>query len=112
MPRFKRLKSVFFVDTMFATKYNSTKVNKCFQVFASDKCYVDVYYMKYQDEFETIFHWLCKEVGTPIDLILCGFSYYKIRKDELAFSILYHNIGMRVCMRHSFIWLFGFFGKF
>ena len=46
MLRFKRLESVFFTDTMFATKNKSTRSNKCWQVFVCDKSYVVVYIMK------------------------------------------------------------------
>ena len=74
MLRYKRLQSVFFTDTMFATKHKSTRGNKCCQVFVSDKGYIAVYPMKSQDEFETALHWFCKEIGVPVDLILDGFS--------------------------------------
>ena len=43
MLRYKRLESVFFTDTMFATKHKSTRGNKCCQVFVSDKGYIAVY---------------------------------------------------------------------
>ena len=72
--RFKQLKSVFFADTMFASKCKSKKVNKCCQFFASDKYYVAVYQMKSQDEFKTALHWFCKEVDVSVDLILDVFS--------------------------------------
>ena len=74
MLRHKRLQSVFFTDTMLAYKHKFAKGNKCCQVFASDKSYIDVYPMKSQDEFETALNWFCKEVGVSVDLILDGFS--------------------------------------
>ena len=40
MLRHKHLHSVFFADTMFATKYKSTKDNKYCQDFASDKGHI------------------------------------------------------------------------
>ena len=33
--------------------------------------------MKSQDEFETSLHWVCKEVGVLIDLIVDGFRAKK-----------------------------------
>ena len=74
MLRYRRIQSVFFTDTMFASKHKSTRGNKCCQVFVSDKGYVAVYPMKSQDEFETALHWFCKEIGVPVELILDGFS--------------------------------------
>ena len=74
MLRHKRLQSVFFTDTMLASKHKSAKGNKCCQVFVSDKGYIDVYPMKSQDEFETALNWFCKEVGVSVNLILDGFS--------------------------------------
>ena len=48
MLRHKRLESVFFTITMFATKYKYTRGNKCCQAFVSDKGYIAVYPMKSQ----------------------------------------------------------------
>ena len=76
MLRFKRLQSVLFTDTMFATKHKSTKVNKCCQVFVSDEGYI-VHPMKYQDEFETALHWFCTEFGVLVNMIVDGFSTQK-----------------------------------
>jgi len=60
MLRCKRLESVFFSETMFATKHKSTRGNKCCQVFISDKDCIALYPMESQDEFETTLHWFCK----------------------------------------------------
>ena len=47
MLRYRRLQSVFFTDTMFATpKAKSTRGYTCCQVFVSDKIFVAVYPMK------------------------------------------------------------------
>ena len=70
MLRYKRLESVFFSYTMFATKHMSTRGNKCCKVFVSDKGYVAAYPMKSQDEFKTVLHWFYKEVGILVDLIV------------------------------------------
>ena len=57
MLRYRRIQSVFFTDTMFATsKAKSTRGNTCFQVFVSDKGFVAVYPMKSQSDFETALH--------------------------------------------------------
>ena len=72
MLRCKCLESVFFSDTMFATKHKSTRGNKRCQEFVSDKGYTAVHPMKSQSEFETALHWFCKEVG-----IVNGFSIQK-----------------------------------
>ena len=77
MLRYKRLQSVFYTDTMFASKHKSTRGNKCCQVFVSDKGYVATYPMKSQQEFQAALHWFCKEVGVPVDLIIDGFSAQK-----------------------------------
>ena len=71
MLRYRRIQSVFFTDTMFATpKAKSTRDYTCCQVFVSDKGFVAVYPMKSQAEFQTALHWFCKEVGVPVDLVV------------------------------------------
>ena len=77
MLRCKSLESVFFSDTMFATKHKSTRVNQHWQVFVSDKGYVVVYPMNSQDEFDTSLRWFYKEVGVTVDLIVDAFSSQK-----------------------------------
>ena len=68
---------MFFTATLFPTKHKSTRGKKYCKVFVRDKSYVTVYPMKSQDEFETDLHWFCKEVGVPVDLIVCEFSAQK-----------------------------------
>ena len=71
MLQYRRIQSVFFTDTMFATpKAKSTQGYTCCQVFVSDKGFVAVYPMKSQAEFQTALHWFCKEVGVPVDLVV------------------------------------------
>ena len=72
MLRYRRLQSVFFTDTMFALKHQSTRRNVCCQVFVSDKGFVAVYPMKSQKEFPTALHWFCKQVGVPDSLVADG----------------------------------------
>ena len=90
MLRCKHIQIVFFTDTMFATKHKSRKVNKCCQVFASDKGYISAWPMKSQDEFDTAFHYFFKEVGIPVDLIEDGFSAQ--RKPSVKRS--HHQVGI------------------
>jgi hypothetical protein len=50
--RYKKIKSFFFTDTLFATKgAKSTRGNICAQLFASDKGFVVVYPMKDQRSY-------------------------------------------------------------
>ena len=73
MLRYRRIQSVFFTDTMFATpKSKSKRGNTCCQVFVSDKGFVAVYPMKSQEEFPTALHWFCKQIGVPQSLIVDG----------------------------------------
>ena len=69
MLRYRRINSVFFTDTMFASTVKSIRQNTCCQVFVSDKGFVSVYPMQSQKEFETALHWFCKQVGVPDKLV-------------------------------------------
>ena len=77
MLRHKRLQSVFFIDTMFETKYKYIRGNKCCQVFSSEKGNIAVHPMMSQNEFETTLRWFCKEVGTTVNLIVDVFNAQK-----------------------------------
>ena len=77
MLTFKHLQIFLFTDTAFSIKHNSTIVNKCCQVFVSNKGYISVQPMNYQHKFETSLNWFCKEVGVPVDMIEDGFSSQK-----------------------------------
>ena len=56
---------------MFASPAaKSTRGFTCCQVFVSDKGYVAVYSMKTQHDFESAYHWFCKQVGVPVSLIV------------------------------------------
>jgi hypothetical protein len=47
--RYRKIKSKFFTDTLFATKgAKSTRGNVCTQIFVSDKGFVSLYPMKDQ----------------------------------------------------------------
>jgi hypothetical protein len=74
MLRYKRLKSVFYTDTLFALKTKSTRQNTCAQLFVSDKGFVAIYPMRSQSEFNQALHWFCKEVGVPNTMVMDGHS--------------------------------------
>ena len=69
MLRYRRLKSIFFTDTLMATKFKSLRQNTCCQVFVSDRSFIAVYPMRSQSEFGTALHWFCKQVGVPSTLV-------------------------------------------
>ena len=83
MLRYRRLKSTFFTDSMFANKYKSLRQNTCCQVFVSDRSYIAVYPMRSQEEFSTALHWFCKQVGVPSTLVADAHkaqTSYKIKR--------------------------------
>ncbi len=94
MLRYKRLKSVFFTDTLLALTTKSTRGNIYAQVFVSDKGFLSVYPMKSQSEFQDALHWFCKEVGVPHQLVMDGHRAQK----NLATKKFCHQVGtiMRV----------------
>ena len=83
MLRYRRIKSTFFTDTMFANKYKSLRQNTCCQIFVSDKSYIAVYPMRSQEEFGTALHWFCKQIGVPETIIADAHksqTSYKIKR--------------------------------
>ena len=67
MLRNKRIDSTFFTDTFFVTaKGNSSRGNKCDQIFVSDKGLVAIYPMSSKSQFLDSLKIFCKEVGVPI----------------------------------------------
>ena len=70
MLRYRQINSIFYTDTMFATKdAKSTRGNKCCQVFESDKGFVVMYPKEKPSQFEDALHLFCKEKGVPITLV-------------------------------------------
>ena len=65
---------MFFTETIFVTKCKSVQCNNHCQVFASNKRFIAVLPMKFQDEFKTSLKLFCKEVDVRVDLILDRFS--------------------------------------
>ena len=72
MLRYKRIQSTVYSDKMFALTHKSVRQFKCCQVFVSKKCFVAVYPMKSQKEFQTALHWFCNQVGVPVSLVVDG----------------------------------------
>ena len=71
MLRYKRLKSTFFTDTLYATgKAKSTRGNTCAQLFVSDKDYVAVYPMRDTKSYLYSLKAFAKDVGAP-DVLVC-----------------------------------------
>jgi hypothetical protein len=69
--RYKKIKSFFFTDTLFATKgAKSTRGNICAQVFVSDKGFVAVYPMKDQRSYLLALKEIAKDVGAP-EVLVC-----------------------------------------
>jgi hypothetical protein len=77
MLRYKRLKSVFFTDTLVSLSTKSTRGNSYAQVFVSDKGYIAIYPMQSQSEFKNALHWFCKQVGVPTTLVMDGHKAQK-----------------------------------
>ena len=44
--------------------------NTCFQLFVSEKVFVATYPMINQEELYMALHWLCKDIGVPVNLIV------------------------------------------
>ena len=72
MLRYKRINSLFYTDTFFATKSARSRPrgNNCMQIFVSDKGFVAVYPMKSKSDFKDCLHMFCKEIGVPNTLVM------------------------------------------
>ena len=71
MPRYRRINSYFFSDTLCVTKpANSLQGYLYLQVFVSDKGYVAVYPMELKSDSKDALHSFCKGVGVPIALVV------------------------------------------
>ena len=90
--RYKRIRSVFFTDTFFATSKagKTTRGNTITQIFVSDKGFVAVYPMKSKGEFKDALKMFCKEVGVPMTLV-CDPSGEQTSKEVKHFC---HQVGM------------------
>ena len=78
MLRYKRITSWFFTDTFFVTDAaRSTRGNKMFQLFVSDKGYVKVYCMKSLKEYPKALRKFAKDVGAPEVLVADPHSSHK-----------------------------------
>ena len=71
MLRYRRLDSIFFMDTFFVTKKaRSTRGYTMMQIFVSDKGFVKVYGMKSLTEIPECIKLFAKEVGAP-NIFVC-----------------------------------------
>ena len=72
--RYRKLRSKFFTDTMFATKKaRSLRGNTCCQVFVSDCDFLSLYPMQQESEYPLALKLFAKEVGAP-DVLVCDCS--------------------------------------
>jgi hypothetical protein len=72
--RYRKLRSKFFTDTMFATKKaKSLRGNTCCQVFVSDNDFLALYPMRQESEYPLALKQFAKEVGAP-DVLVCDGS--------------------------------------
>ena len=91
MLRYRRLNSMFFTDTFFATKgAKSTRKNTCAQLFVSDKGYVAIYPMKSKGDYPKALKLFCKDVGVPLSLI-CDPSGEQTSQKVKKFA---HKVGL------------------
>ena len=71
MLRYRRINSMFFTDTFFATaKGKSTRGNTCAQIFVSDKGFVGIYPMTSKSFFLDALKLFCKEIGVPLGFVI------------------------------------------
>ena len=83
--RYRKLKSTFYTDTMFATKKaKSLRGNTCLQLFVSDKDYVAVYPMTKEAEYPLALKLFAKEVGAP-DVLICDGSQTQNQREVKLF---------------------------
>ncbi len=79
--QYKKLRSTFFSDTLFATKKaKSLRGNPCAQLFVSDKGFVAVYPMQLQSEYLLALKQFAKDVGVPEVLVCDSHPLQKARE--------------------------------
>lgn len=85
--RYRKIKSNFFTDTLFATaKAKSTRGNICGQVFASDKAFVYFIPMKDQRSYFSALKQFAKEVGAP-EVLVCDSHPTQKKRDVKEFCV-------------------------
>jgi hypothetical protein len=93
--RYRKIKSNFFTDTLFATaKAKSTRGNICGQVFASDRGFVYFIPMKDQRSYFSVLKQFAKEVGAPQALV-CDLHPTQKKRDVKEFCV---QIGTTLCV--------------
>ena len=79
--RYRRIKSIFFMDTLVIGKNaHSVRGYKYVQVFASDKGFVYVYFMESVTEIATALRNFMKEVGVPDTMVADPHPNHKDQK--------------------------------
>ncbi len=85
--RYRKIKSNFFTDTLFATaKAKSTRGNICGQVFASDRAFVYFVPMKDQCSYFSALKQFVKEVGAP-EVLVCDSHPTQKKRDVKEFCV-------------------------
>jgi hypothetical protein len=83
--RYRKIKSFFFMDTLFVTAAaKSSRGNICAQLFVSDKGFVAFYSMKKQQEVYLAVKKFAKEVGAP-DVLVCDPHPAQIKREVREF---------------------------
>ena len=90
MLRYRRINSVFFMDTFFVTqKAKSVRGFTMMQLFVSDKGFVKVYGMKTTKDIPNAVHLFAKEVGAP-NCFICDPNSNQKSKEVRGFC---HKMG-------------------
>ena len=83
--RYKKIRSFFFMDTLFVTSAaKSSRGNICAQLFVSDKGFVAFYPMKKQQEVYLAVKQFAKEVGAP-EVLVCDPHPAQIKREVREF---------------------------
>ena len=83
--RYRKIKSFFFMDTLFVTSAaKSSRGNICAQLFVSDKGFVAFYPMKKQQEVYLAVKQFAKEVGAP-EVLVCDPHPAQIKREVREF---------------------------
>jgi hypothetical protein len=82
---YRKIKSTFYTDTMFATKKaKSLRGNTCLQLFVLDKDYIVVYPMTKESEYPLALKLFAKEIGAP-DVLICDGSKTQNQREVKLF---------------------------
>jgi hypothetical protein len=83
--RYTKIKSFFFMDTVFVTiAAKSLRGNICAQLFVSDRGFIAFYSMKKQQEIHLAAKQFAKEVGAP-EVLVCDPHLAQIKQEVREF---------------------------